>query len=144
MMSENLEKIQKGIKARPVVIGCLTDEQLLALNSERIQHNFPPMTAEVVFIGSHIHASRVVRDGYTFDDVIQQIKTAMDENSKFHANPKMNALVSHAEREDGYGNRVTDTVVFECTVRFPRPELYSVIPKGDGTKPRDAKKNGPR
>jgi hypothetical protein len=123
------------------VIGHLTDEQLATLNAERAQRNFPAMNAAVVFIGSHIYKSRVERDGYTFDDVIQQIRTGMDEKSKFHANPKMNALVSSEERDDGYGNRVIDNAVFECTVRFPRPELYSVIPKGDKIKPRDAKKS---
>src|SRR5689334_20373745 len=114
LIRANLEQIQNGRRPRAVVIGCLTDEQLAALNAERAQRNFTMMEAEVVFIGPHIYASRVLRDGYTLDDVILQITTGMHENSTFHANPKMNALVSSSGREDGYGNIVIDNAVFEC------------------------------
>lgn len=135
LIRANLDVIKNGRKAQAVIIGRLTDKQLTALNEERKRRNLPSMVAEVVFIGRHIYESRILQDGYTIDDVVKQIACAMAENSAFHANPKMNALVCQTERGDGYGNRVRDTAVFECTARYPRPELYSVIPKGDAVKP---------
>ena len=140
LMRVNFEQIKKGIKARIVVIGCLTADQLAMLNAERAKQKLPAMNAEVVFMGRHIYDSRITRDGYTVDDVIAQITNAMDGNSTFHANPKMNALVSPTVRDDGYGNQVIDTAVFECTAKYPRPELYSVIPKGVNIKSRGPKK----
>ncbi len=104
------------------------------------------MGANVVFVGQHIYNSRIRQDGYSVDDVIAQINSAMDASSVFHANPKMNSLVSDKARDDGYGNAVYDEAVFECTVRYPRPELLSVIPKGDKIKPKESPKKeyGPR
>jgi hypothetical protein len=59
----------------------------------------------------------------------------MDDASVFSENPKMSGLVSTKERDDGYGNKILDEAVLECSMRFPRPELYSIIPKGDQKKP---------
>jgi hypothetical protein len=67
--------------------------------------------------------------------VIAQIRSALDVDSMVRMTPKMTVLQSQKPREDGFGNRVIDEVVFECTGRFPYPELYSVIPKGDKIKP---------
>lgn len=131
----NLVKIHRGRKAWPVVIGCLTDAQLEILNAERERRGFKTMVAKVMFVGAHIYDSRVVQDGYSFDDVITQIESAMHETAILKIEPKMNGLVSCVEREDGYGNRIIDWGVLECSMRFPRPELYSVIPKGDHIKP---------
>jgi hypothetical protein len=49
---------------------------------------------------------------------------------------KMTALESSVERRDKYGNCVKDRIILECTARYPRPELFSVIPKGDTIKPK--------
>jgi hypothetical protein len=99
------------------------------------------MKPEVVFVGKHIYESRVVKDGYSVDDVVAQIMSGMHESCEFHANPKMNSLVSREARNDGYGNTIFDETAFECSVGYPRPELYSVIPKGDKIKPRAEEKN---
>lgn len=131
----NLVKIHSGRRAKPVFIGCLTDIQLAELNEERAGRGFKPMNCEVVFVGQHIYDKRVCVDRYSFNDVIAQIESVMLETAIFRVSPKMNGLVSIVEREDGYGNCVTDEGVLECSMRFPRPELYSVIPKGDDTKP---------
>ena len=137
---KNLQYIRNGRKAHSVVIGSLTEIQLAKMNEERAQRGFPPMDSKVVFVGQHIYDSRITEDGYSVDDVITQITSAMDESCVFHANPKMNSLVSETGREDGYGNSVLDEAVFECSVRYPKPELLSVIPKGDKNKPKDAPK----
>lgn len=76
LIRANLEAVQKGNRARPVVIGSLTDPQLAAINDERRARGYPTIVAEVVFMGCHVYASRIERDGYTIDDVLDQIATA--------------------------------------------------------------------
>jgi hypothetical protein len=143
IIRKNLQYIRNGRKAHAKPIGRLTDVQLAKMNEERAGRGMPPMRPEIMFLGQHIYESRIIKDGYSVDDVIAQIQSAMHESCIFHANPKMNALVSSTPREDGYGNMVTDQAVFECSTRFPKPELYSVIPKGDEIKPPN-KKGAPR
>jgi hypothetical protein len=65
LIRANLEAIRNGHKARPVAIGKLTEDQLEAINRHRLSRNqtLPPIDAEVIFIGSHIFQSRIVRDG---------------------------------------------------------------------------------
>jgi len=137
---KNLQYIRNGRKAHPVVIGSLTVDQLGKMNEERAERGLPAMNAAVMFVGLHVYESRILQDGYSVDDVIAQITSAMEEKSVFHANPKMNSLVSATLRQDGYGNSVRDEAIFECSMRYPKPELFSVIPKGDKTKPKEATK----
>src|SRR5215470_3952645 len=85
---KNLQYIRNGRKAHPKVIARLTDEQLCKLNEERASRAFPPMKAEVVFVGQHIYESRIVKDGYSVDDVVVQIASALSEASVFHVNPR--------------------------------------------------------
>jgi hypothetical protein len=132
----NLEQIRNGQKARLVAIGTLTDAQLAAINARRTVDGFPSITSEVVFIGKHIYISRIVNDGYTVEDVIEQIASAMQSEAAVLDTEKMTAMENPTARADRYGNQVRDRVVFECTARYPRPELLSVIPKGDQNKPR--------
>ncbi len=93
------------------------------------------MQAEVVFVGRHIYERRILFDGYSIDDVVLQIVSAMADSAVIRMSQKMTALQSTQKRSDGYGNDVTDEAVLECTGKYPRPELYSVIPKGDDIKP---------
>jgi len=116
------------------LVGALTTTQLGDINAERQREAQPPIIDEVLFLGKHIHQSRIVKDGYTIDDVIDQISSAMDRTAVVMASPKMTAMTSQNPRRDHYGNTVRDMIVFECTARHPRPELYSVIPKGDTKK----------
>jgi hypothetical protein len=132
----NLEVLRHGGKVRLVVIGNLTAQQLAAINAMRESQGHPPIHAEVVFVGSHIYKSRIVGDGYSIDDVIDQIASGMDSAAVPLTSRKMTAMENPNLRADGYGNSVRDRVVFECSVRHPRPELFSVIPKGDFTKPK--------
>ena len=119
-----------------VVIGTLTEQQLADINRERQLGNYPPIDPEVVFIGSHAFRSRIASDGYTIDDVVDQIASGMDRASVVLRTLKMTAMENPNPRTDRYGNSVHDRVVFECSVRHPRPELFSVIPKGDCIKPK--------
>lgn len=136
LIRRNLQEIQAGRRAKMVVVGALSDAQLAALNTFREATGRPPMVREIVFIGKHLYQSRIERDGYTFDDVIDQIVSAMDESSVLRTNRHMTALENPNLRADRYGNNVRDQAVLECTSRHPRPELYSVIPIGDKNKPR--------
>jgi hypothetical protein len=135
LIRANLEDIRDGKKPRPVVIDRLTETQLSAINADRLRRNFAPIVAEVTFVGRHIYESRCERDGYTIEDVILQITSAMDGAAVVQVSSKMTLMKNLTAREDGYGNQVTDKAVFECTSRHPRPELFSVIPSGDRTRP---------
>jgi urease gamma subunit len=138
---DNLEAIRDGKKVKPVTIGALTGVQLAAINRHRLARNatLPQIVAEVIFIGSHIYESRVVRDGYSIEDVIDQIVSAMDAASRLVGNLPMQTIENPAPRADRYGNQIHDRAVFECMSRHPRPELFSVVPKGDKVRPKKQK-----
>jgi hypothetical protein len=147
LIRANLEQIEAGHKAPLVEIGALTQEQLADINKHRAAQGLAPVIAEVVFIGKHIYQSRIAKDGYTIEDVIDQISNAMHSDSLVLDTGKMTAMENPDPRADRYGNKVRDRVVFECTARHPRPELFSVIPRGDLIKPQKTRatplRNGP-
>jgi hypothetical protein len=78
LIRANLDQLQKGYRPRIVLVGALTEVQREAINQERKSHGHSLVGGEVVFLGRHIYEGRVVRDGYTIDDVIDQIASAMD------------------------------------------------------------------
>jgi hypothetical protein len=127
----NFATIKRGKNPRRVAIGTLTEAQLTSINQNRAFRGWEAVTIEVLFHGKHMYDSRITGDGYTEDDVIKQIKSAMAEESEFRLTPKMTVLRNPAKRADGYGSRVHDEAVLECTSAHPAPILYSVIPKGD-------------
>jgi hypothetical protein len=143
LIRTNFERIRGGDRAPLISIGALTQEQLDALNRRRRAQDLAPMTAEVVFIGRHIYESRVVRDGYSIDEVIEQISSAMDSRATVLETTKMTAMENPQARNDRYGNEVKDRAIFECSARHPRPELFSVVPKGDFVKPKTKKGPSP-
>ena len=136
LIRANLEELQKGNRVRLVTIGTLTDLQLDAINQERKVSGYPLIVAEVVFVGRHIYESRLVRDGYMREDVIDQITSGMDAAAMVLKTHAMTAMENPNLRADRYGNLVRDRVVLECSARHPRPELFSVVPKGDLIKPK--------
>lgn len=133
LIRENLEQLAAGRRVRAVAIGTLTDAQLSDINQSRTMRRnpLPPISAEVLFIGQHIYNSRILRDGYCIDDLIDQIVSAMDELSSFIPTSKMAAIQNQVGRKDRFGRFVRDKAIFECSARHPRPELFSVEPKGD-------------
>ena len=121
-----------------IAVGTLTDVQLDAINQQRTSHGYPLMVAEVVFLGRHIYNGRVVRDGYTIDDVIDQIASAMESTAVVLNDPGMTTMANPCPRKDRYGNSVRDKIVFESSLRHPRLEIFTVVPKGDNIKPKKA------
>lgn len=77
LIRNNLEEISASRRVKRVEIGVLSEDQLIQINDFRSASGFPPIIATVVFIGKHIYKSRVVGDGYTIDDVLEQIESAM-------------------------------------------------------------------
>ncbi len=137
LIRANLEQFgpEKKTRVKAIMTGTLTDRQLAILNAYQDSEHLPKSTGEVLFHGWHIYRSRVLRDGYQIEDVIDQIASAMSSNSIGVANNYMTSMENPVPRADRYGNWVRDKAVLECTARYPRPELYSVIPKGDSIKP---------
>jgi hypothetical protein len=138
LMRANFARIAQGGKPQGVIIGTLTAEQLNTLNRMRAAHrpSLPPVTGEVLFYGRHLYGSRVDRDGYTVEDVLDQIASAMSADSVLAPHPHSTVLQNPRSRADHYGNSVRDLAVLECTAHYPRPELFSVMPKGDKNKPK--------
>lgn len=137
LIRANLNEIAKGGRVQAVSIGVLTVEQFEAINRQKESEGLPRLESpEIVFLGKHAYNSRVVRDGYTIDDMVAQIASALAETAMAVASPRMTAIKSTQPREDGYGNEVLDEAIFELTARKPRAELYSIVPKGDKLKPK--------
>src|ERR1700748_3591416 len=116
----NLEQIQKGVKPKVVTIGFLTDVQLAAINAHRTTQGLPLIVAEVVFIGKHLYHSRVTDNGYTIDDVIDQITSAMDASATVLPPTNWTTMQNLQERDDKYGKKVRDLATFECFSKRPR------------------------
>jgi hypothetical protein len=136
VLRRQLEQIRNRQAIRVVPIGTLTIAQLTAINAARADQRLRPIIEEVVFFGRHIYKRRIVEDGYTIEDVIEQISSVMESVSVVLADlAPMTIMENPNRRADRYSNFVRDRAVFECSARHPRPELFSVIPKGDSTKP---------
>jgi type IV secretory pathway VirJ component len=132
LIRANLELVKAGEKPRVVSIGYLTETQHQAINAIRTKEG-KPLLAEpmVLFMGRHLYESRSAQ-GYTIDDMVAQVASAMSEQSIAEAHHKMTGIRNHTPRDDGYGKQVKDLGVFELYARRPKAELLSVIPKGDG------------
>jgi hypothetical protein len=137
LIRSNLELAARGKRPSLVVVGYLTKSQLDAINADRCERTPPlePIEAEIVFDGRHMHKSRCEENGYTIDEVIEQIISAVSDTAEFFPEGRMTTITATVERLDDLGNRVIDRAVFECSQRHPRPELFSVIPKGDRIRP---------
>ena len=106
------------------------------INAQQAAEDLPLSIAEVVFVGRHIHKSRILGDGYLIDDVVDQIENALSEASEVIANEYMTAIRNPVARLDRLGNLVHDEAILECSRYRPNPDIFSVIPKGDKVKPK--------
>ncbi len=131
LIRANLALIKRGKKPSWVVVGYLTEAQLSAINADRHSRNFEPIDKEIVFCGTHIYQSRVVEDGYTDDDLLALIRNALSETCVFTHTRKMTVLQNPVKRDSGYGCNVRDELTLECSGKYPRSELFSVVPRGD-------------
>lgn len=130
----NLQQVRDGKRPQQATIGFLTNEQLNSINNYRIANRLPEICAEVVFHGRHLYNSRCLRDGYSIEEIILQIKRALDPTSVFRRVRSWTVLSNPTPRIDKDQNVIHDEIVLECTSRAPKPELFSVIPRGDGRK----------
>lgn len=132
---ENLRRLSLGERAPMVAIGCFTQIQFTELNLQRKNAGLHLLEDnEILFIGKHLYESRS-RDGYTRDDMLSQIVSAMSSTSVSFTSEIVTFTQNPNTRNDGYGNMVNDRAVFEMTRKKPKAELYSVMPKGDQHKP---------
>src|SRR5690242_8649315 len=81
LIRRNLEEIAKGNKVQSVLIGTLSDKQLTEINEFRAQEDLPALSGEIFFIGRHVHRSRILQNGYTIEDVVDQIVSGMNSES---------------------------------------------------------------
>jgi hypothetical protein len=78
------------------------------VNAQQATEDLPLSVDEVLFVGRHIYTRRILGDGYTIDDIIDQIESAMDEGSMVIANEYMTAIKNPVARKDRLGNLVRD------------------------------------
>jgi len=135
LIRKNLEAIHAGQRVPRIKVGRLTKTQIEAVNAQQAAKALPFSIDEVVFVGRHIHKRRILGDGYTIDDVIDQIESAMSQDSAVIANEYMTAMRNPIARADRLGNLVHDEVILECSRYRPNPDIFSVVPKGDKIKP---------
>jgi hypothetical protein len=138
----NLIQVQSGEKPRAVKIGFFTPEQIVQINNARTALGFTALRPEILFHGSHLYNSRCVENGYTIDQVLEQIRSAFSDVSVIDSSTPSTVMCNPNGRKDHNGRLVNDEAVFECTARYPYAELFSVIPRGDG-KPKPKNKKGP-
>jgi hypothetical protein len=136
LIRKNLEALQAGQRVPRVIVGRLTKMQIEAVNAQQAAEDLPLSIDEVVFVGRHIYQRRILEDGYIIDDVIDQIESALSEESIVIANDYMTAIKNPKARADRLGNLVHDEAILECSKYRPNPDIYSVIPKGDKIKPK--------
>jgi hypothetical protein len=139
LIRRNLEALEAGQRVPRVAVGRLTKVQVEAINAQQAAEDLPLSIDEVVFVGRHIHKSRVLGDGYMIDDVVDQIQSAMSEASEVIANEYMTAIKNPVARPDRLGNFMHDEAILECSRYRPNPDIFSVIPKGDKIKPKKEK-----
>lgn len=136
ILRASLEMLAQGERPLVTTIGFLTVNQHADINACRTNYGLSKLVSpEVVFLGRHLYESRAIKDGYSIDDILDQIESAMSDVAIVIATHKMTALRNTTTRNDRYGNQVIDEAVFELTQHRPKAELYSVIPKGDRKKP---------
>ncbi|MGX5723308.1 hypothetical protein [Shinella zoogloeoides] len=134
-IAENLLRLSLGERAPMIAIGHFTEVQFAELNVQRAAVGLHLLEDnEILFIGRHLYESRS-RDGYTRDDMIEQILSAVSPTSVSFTSEIVTFTQNPNPRSDGYGNMVNDRAVFEMTKKKPKAELYSVMPKGDQNKP---------
>jgi len=135
----NLEQLAASKRPEIIEIGELSVQQLTEINEFRVANDFLPIIATVKFLGRHLYKSRIVENGYTIDDILDQIESSMQSCSIVSVTELRTSLENPNRRADRYGNTVLDRAVLECTSRHPWPELFSVIPIGDENRPKRVK-----
>jgi hypothetical protein len=95
-------------RAALIAIGEFTEQQFSDINAVRQGLGVHELESrEIVFIGRYIFTSRD-KDGYTIDDMVAQIESALSSASMVFASPKMTAMSNPNARPDGYGDHVDD------------------------------------
>ena len=95
---DNLEKLSKGEKAPMIAIGNFSPIQFGDINAARRDLGLHELEInEIVFIGRHLFNSRSA-DGYSIDDIIDQIENAMSADSIAVVSPRMSCIRRQAAR----------------------------------------------
>ncbi|PRG17972.1 hypothetical protein [Burkholderia multivorans] len=131
-----LEALARGDRPRPIDIGNLTPEQFEAINKARAQLNMPEFSSpDVYYRGTHHYNSRVTEQvpPYSIDDMLQQIDSGMSAQSRVVMGGRSPVLENPTPRVNESGVPVRDQAVLNYG-RGGQPELFSVVPKGDGRK----------
>jgi hypothetical protein len=127
----NLLQVQSGKRPKLARVGTFTEGQLIEINATRASMKFEPLHSLFLFSGKHLYKSRCVDNGYSIEEILVQVESALSGLSIVRMSGPSAVLRNPEKRADLHGNLVHDEAVFECTAQFPYAELFSVIPKGD-------------
>jgi hypothetical protein len=117
-------------------VGKFTVDQLEAFNAIRIKEGRKPIEEIIVCNGKHLYNSRCVKDGYSIDEVIEQVEIAFEVATQVEKTRGWaTTLRNPGTRTDSEGHVIRDEIAFECNENHLRASLYSVIPRGDGRGP---------
>lgn len=60
-----------------------------------------------------------------------QIMNALSDRARYVRTLRATLIQDRTGRKNRYGEFVRDEAVLECSAKYPKPELLSVIPKGE-------------
>jgi hypothetical protein len=137
---KSLELVAAGKKSPYVKIGAFTPDQLGSINAMRKEDEMEPIEAIIVCDGKHLYKSRCVKDGYSIDDVVEEIALAFELAIEAARGGWSTVLRNPGTRIGKEGHIIKDELVFECHQKHPNAALFSVIPRGDGRGPEQKKR----
>jgi hypothetical protein len=109
----NLIDAKSGTKPGLVRIGVFTLEQLTIINEARRERNFQPIDQVIVFLGKHLYESRCLPDGYTMEDVLDKVASALSEFS-IAGHTRSATLSNPNERLDILRRNYYSTLCLRC------------------------------
>ena len=130
-----LEGIARGERPPRIVIGRLTETQTTAINIRRANHKppLPLITGVVNLVGRHLYERRVLDQGYSIEEVLIQVASALAPESELIDTQRGTLIQNKKGRIDAQGCSVRDVAVLECSgSRTGESQLYSAYPEGDG------------
>lgn len=131
---ELLTALSRGEKAAPIDLATLTAKQLADMNAARKAKGLTEFKApDAVYTGKHHFNSRSA-DGYSIDEMASQLASSLDDTSRVAMTAKGVELRAAAPRVNEFGVPVRDAAIM-MEGRGGRPEVFSVIPRGDGLVP---------
>jgi hypothetical protein len=97
----NLLQVQVGEKPKRARVGTFTEGQLIEINAIRASLKFEPLLSLFLFSGRHLYMSRCVDNGYSIEEVLVQVESALSGLSIVKMSGPAAVLHNPQKRADG-------------------------------------------